>query len=410
MRVVFINPMSQLGGAEFILLDLMASLPAALPGLEQHLILAASDGPLAERAEACGVTVHRLPLPEVIASLGDSALRDRGKVRAAVDLSRHALPTMFEVRRYTTALRSRLLDLQPDLIHSNGIKAHILLARAAPRGVPVVWHVHDFYGPRILMSKVLRRISGKAAHAIAISEAVSRDAETVLPGVPVTVVYNAIDTEFFSPGPGDGPWLDRLAGVPEAPDGTVRVGLVATYARWKGQDLFLRALSCLPRDLKMRAYIVGGPIYKTRGSQFQRDELQAMARDLGVEDRVAFVPLQSNTADVYRSLDVVVHASTQPEPFGRTIAEAMACGRATIVSRAGGAVELFNEDVDAIGVPPVDPNELAHAIVGLVGDPERRQRLGTMGRQTAIARYARDRMGREVAEIYRSVLRGREPR
>ena len=57
----------------------------------------------------------------------------------------------------------------------------------------------------------------------------------------MTVVYNAIDTVQFSPGVGDGARLDELAGLPAASEGTIRVGLVATYARWKGQDLFIES-------------------------------------------------------------------------------------------------------------------------------------------------------------------------
>jgi len=63
-----------------------------------------------------------------------------------------------------------------------------------------------------------------------------------------------------------------------------------------------------------------------------------------IENRVGFVPFQDNPADVYRALDIVVHASTKPEPFGRTIVEAMACGKPVIAAQTGGAAELFTHD------------------------------------------------------------------
>jgi len=78
-----------------------------------------------------------------------------------------------------------------------------------------------------------------------------------------------------------------------------------------------------------------------------------------IENRVGFVPFQDNPADVYRALDIVVHASTKPEPFGRTIVEAMACGKPVIAAQTGGAAELFTHDHDAVGVPPGDPAALA---------------------------------------------------
>ena len=202
------------------------------------------------------------------------------------------------------------------------------------------------------MARALRWACKGVSRAIAISEAVARDAGAILKGVPVTVVYNAVDTAQFVPGPGDGAWLDRLAGLPAAGDGTIRVGLVATYARWKGQDLFLRAIGHMQSVRPARFYIVGGPIYKTKGSQFSHSELRDLACELGVADRLGFVPFQADTADAYRALDVVVHASTHPEPFGRTIVEAMACSRPTVVSRAGGAAELFTDGEDALGWRP----------------------------------------------------------
>lgn len=404
MRVVFLNPLSLIGGAEFILLDLLASLPEALPGIDRHLVICSEPGPLSEKAEALGVQVHHLSFPDVIAGLGDSALRGKGRLAAAASLAGKAAPAALAGERYARRLRRLLGELAPDLIHSNGMKNHLLLKLAAPRGVPVVWHAHDFFGSRALMSRALRWASSRVSGIIAISESVGRDAQAVLPRVPVTVVYNAIDTHEFAPGPGDGGWLDAQAGLAPAPAGCVRVGLVATYARWKGQDLFLQALALLPPDVPVRAYIVGGPIYKTRGSQFNIEELKAAAEQLGVGDRLGFVPFQESTAEVYRALDVVVHASTQPEPFGRTIAEAMACGRAVIVSNAGGAAELFTDDVDAVGTPPRDPQALADAIRGLAGDPERRARLGANARRSAVERFSRDRLGRQVADVYRGLV------
>src|SRR4029077_20956171 len=102
------------------------------------------------------------------------------------------------------------------------------------------------------------------AGAIAISEAVRRDTEAVLPGLTISLVRNAVDTNHFTPADRDGAELDRLAGLAPAEPGVVRVGLVATYANWKGQDVFLDALARLPATgPRVRGYLVGGPIYAT---------------------------------------------------------------------------------------------------------------------------------------------------
>lgn len=74
----------------------------------------------------------------------------------------------------------------------------------------------------------------RVAGAIAISQAVADDARKALPSLPIEVIYNAIDTEYFSPGPPVHPVTHRFDVASEA----IRVGLVATYARWKGHDVF----------------------------------------------------------------------------------------------------------------------------------------------------------------------------
>jgi glycosyltransferase involved in cell wall biosynthesis len=355
-----------------------------------------------ERAEAIGVTCRVVPMPATLAGLGDSALRGRGKLGTAMVLARSGLPAAWATAGYARVLRRALAAIGPDLIHTNGIKMHLLMKVAAPRGVPVVWHVRDFLGLRPLLAPALRWAARRACGAIAISEAVGLDASRVLGRLAICVTYDAIDVDRFAPGPGDGPALDAQAGLSPAPEGTTRVGLVATYARWKGHDLFLKSIAALPPDPPARFYIIGGPIYETKGSQFSPDELRGLAGSLGVADRVGLVPFQDDTASVYRALDVVVHASTLPEPFGRTIVEAMACGRPVCVPRAGGAAELFREGEDAVGYAIGDAEALAAAILGLLRDPDRRASIGASARASALARFRRDRIGPEALGAYES--------
>jgi glycosyltransferase involved in cell wall biosynthesis len=358
---------------------------------------------LIDAARALGAAAAVLPLPAAAGELGDSALGSRG-ARAALSLLLRGPAAAWVAWRYARRLR-RLVDaLRPDVVHSNGIKFHLLTRLARLRGTTVVWHLHDFVGRRALMAPALRWAARAASGAVAISQAVARDARGVLGSLPVEVVANAVDTERFAPGPGDGAWLDGLAGLPPAGLSAVRVGLVATYARWKGQDVFLRAARRAAADLpgrEIRFYVVGGPIYQTRGSQWSEDELRRQGAELSAAGRLGFVGFRRDTPEVYRALDVVVHASTQPEPFGLTIAEAMACGRAVIVARDGGAAELFTHGEDAVGFPPGDDAALSRAVADLVCDPERRRRLGDAARRTALDQFRRERLGPQLLDAYR---------
>jgi glycosyltransferase involved in cell wall biosynthesis len=234
---------------------------------------------------------------------------------------------------------------------------------------------------------------------LANSASVAADVKQALaPSVPIDVVHNAVDLATFAPeGPIDD--LDRHAGwgAPRRP--LLRVGLIASFARWKGHDVFLRALSALPVDLPLRGYVIGEPLYDTAGSQWSFEELRAMTRQLGLEDRVAFTGFL-RPAPAMRALDVVVHASTRPEPFGLVIAEAMACGRAVVTSGSGGAGELIEPEVDALTHAPGDAAGLARAVARLAADPQLRQQLGARARVAACQRFDPDRLARELIAVY----------
>jgi glycosyltransferase involved in cell wall biosynthesis len=93
-----------------------------------------------------------------------------------------------------------------------------------------------------------------------------------------------------------------------------------------------------------------------------------------------------------------------PEPFGRTIVEAMSCGRAVIVSKAGGAVELFDDEQNAVGVESNNVDALATAMSRLIENPALRQRLGQAARTAATNRFVRSRLGTDILRIYRNIL------
>jgi glycosyltransferase involved in cell wall biosynthesis len=399
MRVLFLSPVSVVGGAERVLLTAVAGVRQVDPTAVVR-VLAPAEGPLLDAARAAGAEAEAVPMPAALARLGDSQLRSVGKWRGRLGLLGRAAWAVPAACRYVARLRSAVAAFRPDLVHSNGIKTHLLSRVAVPRGVPVVWHLHDFYGLRPAAARLLRRASGRVRAGVAISRAVAADAGKVLPGVPVEVIPNAVDLVRFSPGLGDD--LDALAGLSPAPAGTVRVGLVATYARWKGHLTFLDAARRLADAAgpPLRWYVVGGPIYQT-AAQFTPDELRAAAAARGVADRVGFVPFRSDPAGVYRALDVVVHASTLPEPFGLTVVEAMACGRAVVVSAAGGAAELFTDGHDGLGVAPGDSAGLAAAVAKLAADPGLRARLGAAARESVTARFDATAYGPRLVTLYR---------
>ena len=381
-----------MGGAETSLRELLASVRAAEPAWELWLVLP-EDGPLAAIARDLGVRVHILPFPAALARLGDS-----GRGSPALKMLQSAGATGLYARR----LARWLAAVQPDIIHTNGLKMHLLGAWSRPRRSALVWHIHDYVGQRSVMRRLLYPFRKAASAAIVNSQSVARDLERVLPGLRITTIYNAVDLQRFSPQ-GERLDLDAQAGLGPAQPGALRVGLIATFARWKGHKVFLEALSRLPQALPVRGYIVGGAIYQTDGSQWSEPELRQEAERLGLAGRVGFTGFVEEPSAAMRSLDIVVHASTQPEPFGMVIIEGMACGKPVIASRAGGAAELVADGVNALAHAPGDAAGLAQAIERLAVDRALRDRLAAAGRLEAERKYHGRRLAEQLLPLYRAV-------
>jgi glycosyltransferase involved in cell wall biosynthesis len=400
VRLTYLSASAELGGAERALLDIVASVRQAEPAWPIQVVLPA-DGPLSPRLSALGVSLAIVPFPESVARIGEhgAAGARGGYARLAAQVGLAAAP----IAGFTRKLAQTVNAFAPDLVHSNGLKLHVLAARA-DLSAALVWHVHDFIGARGVTKRLLRWSRSRAAVIVANSRSVAADVRAAIgDDVPIAAIHNAVDLARFAPV-GECADLDTLSGLAPAPSGTVRVGLVATFARWKGHDVFLRAIASQPEQPPLRAYIIGGALYRTDGSQYTLDELHRMAEDLGVGDRVGFAGFVDRPETVYRALDVVVHASTIPEPFGLVIAEAMACGRAVVASDAGGAAEIVTRGVDAMTHPPGDRDALAAAIHALAIDAGKRQALGRAARAAAERAFDRSRLARQLLAVYESAV------
>lgn len=393
MKIVYLNPCGKFGGAETSLREILGSVRAAQPAWELWLVLG-EDGPLAAIARDLGVRVIVQPFPPELSRLGDA-----GRGAGLWSMCRAAWGTM----RYARALSAVLRRIGPDIVHTNGFKMHLLGAWTRPAQTLLVWHIHDYVSTRRLMSRFLRLFGKSCTLAVTNSKSVASDLHSLLPALRTVTIYNGIDLNRFSPI-GKKIDLDAAAGLEPAPPGTVRVGLVATFARWKGHQVFLEALARLSSQTPIRGYIIGGPIYQTGGSQWSWEEFHEQANRLKLQGRVGFTGFLDDVAGAMRSLDIVVHASTQPEPFGMVIIEGMACGKAIIASQAGGAAEIFTEDENALGHPPGDAAALAQQIARLAGDRELRSRLGRSGRATAERLYHGRRLAEELGAVYRELV------
>ena len=211
----------------------------------------------------------------------------------------------------------------------------------------------------------------------------------------ITLVPNGVDVERFVPVTRD-PELARRWGI--APD-DVTLGYVSTLWPYEGIEYLLRAAALLvSRGLPVRVVIVGeGEAYA---------ELQQVAVDLGIRDRVAFtgrVP-HAEILSYYGLIDVFVvprrddrvsHLVTPLKPL-----EAMATGRALIVSGVAALRGMIEEGVTGEVFRPEDADDLARVAEDLVRDPDRRAALGRAARDWVVEHRGWDRLARSYSDLY----------
>jgi len=367
MNVLLIDHAPFFGGAESFLLDLVSALDRAQ---FTPIIVSDPSSPVLDKFRATDAQVWTTPLPKI----------NRSPIFAWHLL--HAGMQLAEVAQLTRA----------DVMHSFTVRTHLIGAVASKlSGVPLLWRVCDDTLPRWAGT-----VFGRVPRCIV---AVSRY---------IAAYYPNLHFDGFAP---DG------ARPPSAMSRTVaRVALglreeelvvahLGRLVRWKGQDVFVRAMAQVAATIpRVHGLIVGawhaeddkpGPL---GGGEPYADELRSLARQLGAP--ITFTGFISEPSQVYAAADVVVHSSTAPEPFGRTVIEAMMTSVPVIAAKAGALPEIVTPDVGML-TPPGDVDALADTLTRLLTDASLRAKMGRAARLRAESEYTLDQMARRMEAWYR---------
>jgi glycosyltransferase involved in cell wall biosynthesis len=182
------------------------------------------------------------------------------------------------------------------------------------------------------------------------------------------------------------------------------VVMVGNLKAWKGQHTVVRAMDRVRRTFPcVRCVFVGATAAADR--EYERS-LRQLVAELGLEPHVLFAGYTPDVPDFLAMSDIVVHASVSPEPFGRVILEAMACRKPVIGARGGAITELVLEGETGLTFPPDDDEALAGAILMLVGNPERRRRMGCRGYERLVREFHIRRNVEATERLYHRLMSG----
>lgn len=291
-----------------------------------------------------------------------------------------------------------------DLIHARSrAPAWSALGAARRTGTPFVTTVHGPYGFDLPFKRLYNSVMTRGDRVIAISEFIRGyilDNYKKVDPNHIRVIHRGVNIDIFDPAKTTAARVIHLATEWRIPDGVPVVMLPGRLTRWKGHQILFEALAQL-KDRPIRCLIVGDD----QGRTAYRRELDAMVQKLGLQGVVHIVGNCRDMAAAYKLSDVVVSASTEPEAFGRTVAEAQAIGKPVIAPNHGAAPEILLPEVTGWLVPPSDPHALAGALEKALDlDTVARERLA----QAAIARvrdnFTTKKMCDATIAVYRELL------
>jgi glycosyltransferase involved in cell wall biosynthesis len=335
-RVLHVQPVAERGGSDLLLLAMVRQLAA--DGWECHVALPAPS-PLTAEFQAAGAHLHVVPMRRITTSA-----TWRWWVAYAIEWPVAVLRLAAVGRREGV-----------DVVHSNSLHTWYGWAAALLLRRPHVWHAREIVvqsGAALALERFLAHRF--AARVVAVSRAVAAQ----LHPANVVVVEDEADPQRFSPDR-----AGRFRAAAGIDDGVALVSAASRIDTWKGVDVLLDAVPLIQAARPGTEVVVVGPA--VAGKEDYAARLAARAAAL---PGVHWLGPRDDVPEVMADSDVFVQASTEPEPFGMVIVEALASGAPVVATAAGGPVEILAAAPKGAGrlVPPRDPGALAEAVVDLL--------------------------------------------
>jgi glycosyltransferase involved in cell wall biosynthesis len=282
------------------------------------------------------------------------------------------------------------------LVHLNNIMGSQLAGILAAKllRVPCVAHLRDFEEVHPITRFYARLID----HHVAISNAIRENLLQL--GVNedrITVVYDAIEPSDFQVYTNNDYLVKEFSLCREQPT----FGIFGRVVEWKGIREFIYVVKKVVIDFPtVRAFVVGG---FSDGDESFFHSMQQLASDLDIEENVVFTGYRGDVPSLMGLMDVIVHASIRPEPFGMVIIEGMAMKKPIVATKAGGPLDIIIEGKTGFLVEMGDIEAMGRAIITLLHQHNLRQEMGQAGSERVIQQFTNRRYAIQMAEIYQSL-------
>jgi glycosyltransferase involved in cell wall biosynthesis len=390
MNLLYVSDSTTVSGAEMMLLHYVDRFRP--PAYRVHVLLRDTNARLCEALADRGVEFTRT------ATYSKRILESTPNPAALLEYAVAFKRTAREMRRIMTRCRTAL-------VHSISYPASLYAAVALrPTGIPQIWHEHNIKHRHALNGLLYRYAASTSARVVGPSDAVTSNlARFGIPAEKLTTIYNGIDLSRFVPDDRRAAEIRAELGLsPQQP----AVGLFGQMLPHKGHHSLIGAMGHLAGSHpSLRCFFVGAlenPPYQA--------ELQARIEREGLGARFTFTGWRQDVPHVIRAMDIVVVATTTPEPAALALLEAMAMGRPVVATRTGGTPELVVDGETGLLYAPGDEAALAACLDRLLRDRDSRLRMGVTGRSRVERCFSLERHIADIQALYRAAAAQGTPR
>jgi glycosyltransferase involved in cell wall biosynthesis len=313
-------------------------------------------------------------------------------LKSAFRFARHQAP---KVRFFLNLIREQKIDLVHTHSNISHAKPELVAARLA--GIPCVAHAHAYMEPT-QVEKILSKWVD--AYIYISNDIAEHHYRRGFPRSNGRIIHNGVDLKRY---PENGTSKEVRSEFNIKAD-HILIGLIGRIDWWKGHEYFLEAFAeAANKTPALRGIVIGAPSTGEKNLRFYK-MLREKSAALNLKDKLIFTGYRQDVPRLIAAIDIVVHASSEPEPFGLVAIEGMASGKPVVATEAGGILDIIQNNVNGLLVPCKDSKAMAEAIMELAFNKKKAEDLGRAARQRIVDKFTIKHQTLAVEKLYDSLL------
>lgn len=267
-----------------------------------------------------------------------------------------------------------------DLVYTHTLAALIGILFAKKRNIKHLWHVQEIIAKPKVFNFLFKKILSLDCNHKVVYDSIATMNFWIENKLKLTekseAVWNGIETKnskIFT----DAELNEVRENYFFATNNEIVIALVGRINSWKGQQLLLQSFKTViekHKNIKL-VYLGSAPPNQT----IFETELRNKIKEYNLESNVILIPFQKEIEKFWNSIDIAVVPSTEPEPFGMVVIEAMLAKKPVIASNHGGPTEIIVENETGLLFEPNNHNSLSDALEKLIQDEQLRKLYGANG-------------------------------